>query len=61
MSDFFSMGGYGNYVWLSYGLSFLVIVLNVWWAFLRSARVKRRLTHRGEQPEPARPTVRQVQ
>ena len=61
MSEFFSMGGYGNYVWSSYGLSFLVIVLNIWWAYARSARVRRRLTGRVEQPEPARPTVRQVQ
>lgn len=25
-SDFFSMGGYGFYVWLSYGISFIAIV-----------------------------------
>ena len=62
MSEFFSMGGYANYVWTSYGLSFVVIVLNIWWAYARSQRVKRRLAGpRTEQPEPARPTVRQVQ
>ncbi len=62
MSEFFSMGGYASYVWTSYGLSLVVIVINVWWAYARSARVKRRLTGaRVEQPAPARPTVRQVQ
>ncbi|OOF41319.1 heme exporter protein CcmD [Rodentibacter trehalosifermentans] len=25
-SDFFNMGGYGFYVWLSYGISFIAIV-----------------------------------
>ena len=61
MSEFFSMGGYANYVWSSYGLSFIVIVINIWWAYARAARVKRRLTGRVEQPKPIQPTVRQVQ
>lgn len=26
-SDFIAMGGYGFYVWLSYGLTFLVLVI----------------------------------
>ncbi|QLB12516.1 heme exporter protein D [Bisgaardia hudsonensis] len=26
-SDFFNMGGYGFYVWLSYGISFIAIVI----------------------------------
>lgn len=30
LSDFFAMGGYGFYVWLSYGITFLVIGLLVW-------------------------------
>lgn len=25
-SDFFNMGGYGFYVWLSYGISFIAII-----------------------------------
>ncbi len=28
-SEFFAMGGYAFYVWTSYGLTFLVIVLNI--------------------------------
>ncbi|ATW42758.1 heme exporter protein CcmD [Glaesserella parasuis] len=30
LSDFFSMGGYGFYVWLSYGITFLSVGLLVW-------------------------------
>ena len=28
MSEFFHMGGYGFYVWSTYGLAFVVLVLN---------------------------------
>jgi len=28
-SEFFAMGGHGFYVWLSYGLSLLVVLANV--------------------------------
>ena len=28
-SEFFDMGGYAFFVWTSYGLTFLVIVLNI--------------------------------
>lgn len=46
MQEFFAMGGHGLYVWLSYGLSFLVIGLLVWRvrsarrAFVRQARAR---------------------
>lgn len=30
MADFFAMGGYGFYVWLSFGLSLLALLL-LWW------------------------------
>jgi heme exporter protein D len=29
MHDFFNMGGYALYVWSTYGLAFIVLVLNV--------------------------------
>ena len=29
MHDFFHMGGYALYVWSTYGLAFIVLVLNV--------------------------------
>jgi heme exporter protein D len=28
-SEFFNMGGYAFYVWTSYGLTFVVLVLNI--------------------------------
>ena len=28
MSEFFHMGGYGFYIWTSYGLAFIVLVAN---------------------------------
>ncbi|QIW15492.1 heme exporter protein CcmD [Pasteurellaceae bacterium RH1A] len=30
ISDFFAMGGYGFYVWLSYGITFLAVGALVW-------------------------------
>ena len=32
MSGFWAMGGYAAYVWPSYGLTAVVIVLNIIWA-----------------------------
>ena len=29
MADFFNMGGYAAYVWSAYGISLVVIVLNI--------------------------------
>ena len=29
MHDFFHMGGYALYVWSTYGLAFIVLVLNI--------------------------------
>lgn len=30
ISDFFAMGGYGFYVWLSYGVSFIAMIGLIW-------------------------------
>ena len=50
--DFFDMGGYAPYVWPSYGITFLVLGLNVWWArrALAQARqaARRRIAMRSE-------------
>ncbi|MDU8924648.1 heme exporter protein CcmD [Pasteurellaceae bacterium LIM206] len=35
--DFFNMGGYGFYVWLAYGISFVILL----WLTLSSYRGKR--------------------
>src|SRR5262249_54427982 len=32
MKTFFDMGGYAPYLWPSYGVTFAVVLLNVWWA-----------------------------
>ena len=40
MMEFFHMGGYGVYVWSAYGLSALVLVLNVVAAHKRNLRVR---------------------
>ena len=29
MSDFLNMGGYAAYVWSAYGISFVVLILNI--------------------------------
>ncbi len=53
MSDFLNMGGYAAYVWPSYGLTLVVIVLNIVWARRLLARsreeARRRLAMRGEE------------
>jgi heme exporter protein D len=37
-ADFFAMGGYGLYVWLSYGACLAVVVLEPWLVKQRRAR-----------------------
>jgi heme exporter protein D len=32
LADFFDMGGYAAYVWSSYALTLIVVVLNIVWA-----------------------------
>ena len=32
LADFFDMGGYAAYVWPSYALTLVVVVLNIVWA-----------------------------
>jgi heme exporter protein D len=53
MSVFLEMGGYAAYVWPSYGLTLVIIILNDVWArrlLARSrAEARRRLATRGEQ------------
>ena len=43
-SEFIHMGGYGFYVWSSYGLALLVLVLNLYLP-LRRHKTVRRLLH----------------
>ena len=50
LSDFFDMGGYAAYVWPSYVLTLIVVVLNIVWARRLLARsreeARRRLAMR---------------
>ena len=41
MTEFLEMGGYGLYVWSAYGLSLVVLVLNVVAARIRNSAVKK--------------------
>ena len=41
MSEFFNMGGYAVFVWSSFGISFLVLLLNVLFPILRRRQLKR--------------------
>ncbi len=47
MSEFFHMGGYALYVWLSYGLALVILVVNIIIPMQRRkkhiAMIKRRL------------------
>lgn len=42
-SEFFNMGGYAFYVWTSYGLMAIVLLLNIWLPIRRRADVERRI------------------
>jgi heme exporter protein CcmD len=54
MSHFFAMGGYARYLWPSYGVTLLAVVLNIVWArgLLRRAKTdaRRRLAMQSEVP-----------
>ncbi len=41
ISDFFAMGGHGFYVWLSYGLSFVLIAANFIMPVLKRKQLRR--------------------
>ena len=59
MSEFLSMGGYAPYVWTAYGITLVIIVLNVWSARRRHAQAidsVRRMT--APERNDRRPTVR---
>lgn len=53
MKEFLNMGGYAAYVWPSYGLTLITIILNIVWArrLLAKSReeARRRLAMRGEE------------
>jgi len=42
-SGFLAMGGYGLYVWGSYGVTLVVLLANIWLARRRERNVEREL------------------
>ena len=46
MKDFFHMGGYGFYVWTSYGLALLVLLANLLSPILLKKKLLRELARR---------------
>lgn len=42
-TEFFTMGGYGQYVWSSYGLAALILILNLYLPLRRRKTVRRLL------------------
>jgi len=46
MSEFFHMGGYGFYVWLSYGITLLVLLASLLSPILLKKKLLRELARR---------------
>jgi heme exporter protein D len=38
LADFLAMGGHGPFVWSAYGLSFVVLLLNLVWPVMMTTR-----------------------
>lgn len=52
MSEFLSMGGYGAYVWSSYGIVFVVLAANAVWPYVQLRAVKQRIKLEAEESTP---------
>lgn len=62
MTEFLAMGGHGPYVWSAYGITLLVVLLNIWAARRARVRPLERIASTEDDTRPRRqPTVRQVQ
>lgn len=61
MKEFLAMGGYAAYVWTAYGLTAIVMGLNVWLAQRRYRQALRAIgTSEFEAETVRRPTVRKM-
>lgn len=54
MSEFLQMGGYAPYVWASYLLGLLVVVITIWLPWREERRVWRQLGRRQQRGEQIR-------
>ena len=63
MTEFFLMDGHGAYVWSAYGITLIVLVLNVWLARAKHRAALQRARALATQAEVPRkqPTVRRLQ
>lgn len=43
MNNWFSMGGYGAFVWGAYGFSFAILILNIVWARFKRRQILTKL------------------
>ncbi|MBL09878.1 MAG: heme exporter protein CcmD [Acidiferrobacteraceae bacterium] len=46
ISEFFFMGGYGKFVWSSYLIVFIVLIVNLWLPIRRHRRQLKSIIHR---------------
>lgn len=46
MAEFFNMGGYAFFIWMSYGITALVLIANIVIPIVQEKRVKRDLEMR---------------
>jgi heme exporter protein D len=51
LADFFAMGGYGMFVWLSYAAFFLVVIWNWWQPRRERQRIVKLLRARSERQQ----------
>jgi len=51
IAEFLHMGGYGLYVWSSYGLCLLVLLMNIVFPILREKQIIRTLRKRQERED----------
>ncbi|MBL1140855.1 MAG: heme exporter protein CcmD [Proteobacteria bacterium] len=46
LTDFFAMGGYGSYVWSSYGICLIALILNILLPKMKERKTMRDLQKR---------------
>ncbi len=52
LESFFAMGGYAFYVWTAYGVTFLVLLVNILWPVLQHKQLLRQLTLKQKRAAP---------
>lgn len=61
LAEFLAMGGHGLYVWLSYGATLLVVVLNAAWVLVSRRRAFREAADRLQRHSPAPQTTQETE